>query len=191
MYSPCTKKEERLHQANARRHNINPQRHYSISLALFTSEANPKWRCMNDSHCWVMLILSRYDFGTTSSGNSFKVSHILALLTTAFLARTNCSIHKISSATEIKNTYKLSCYSLVHFSTSLQWHNHFQRQSSPHDFQEKAVHQTSSFHGQVRQQLPHFHEGGTQDSNPACTILQTCKPGKIGDKLSSYPQKEI
>lgn len=38
-------------------------------------------------------MLSLYDFGTTSWGNRFNVSHMDALLTTAFLARTNCSKH--------------------------------------------------------------------------------------------------
>jgi hypothetical protein len=78
-----------------------PKKPFYKFMSLFTSLSNPKWRCMNDSHCSVMLILSRYDFGTTSLGNSFKVSHILALLTTAFLARINCSVHKCSSTNEI------------------------------------------------------------------------------------------
>ena len=47
---------------------------------------------MNESHFGVTLIPSVYDFGRKSLGNSFNVSHIDALLTTAFLARMNCTI---------------------------------------------------------------------------------------------------
>lgn len=66
-------------------------------------------------------------------------------------------------------------YLLDHFLAWLQLLDCFQQQLYLHGFVEKVVRRTSAIPLQEHQQQPHFHEVDTQDSNLACTILQTCK----------------